>query len=200
MENIVSTIKDVVVTIASAGGIFVAITGLSAWRKQLTGKNEYEVGIRVLRSTYKIRDAIAALRNPLITAGEQAAAIEWHSKNASHPAASSDEQRKDEFIIYSYRWNGISAALQDFDLLRIEAEVLWGAFITERMMELRKSIITLRLSLENHLYDRYESMPGRYKEIQDTIFSIGSMEDNNYSQELQKIVDSIENFIRRKLK
>jgi hypothetical protein len=43
---------------------FVAAAGLSSWRKQLIGKNEYELALEILGATYLFESAMMQIRNP----------------------------------------------------------------------------------------------------------------------------------------
>ena len=47
-----TAIKDIVVTASALTAAVVAVVGLNAWRRQLAGQNEYEVGQHVLRASY----------------------------------------------------------------------------------------------------------------------------------------------------
>jgi hypothetical protein len=50
-------IKDIVTILATATAAIVAIIGLQTWKRQITGKAEYDLARRVLIASYKVRDA-----------------------------------------------------------------------------------------------------------------------------------------------
>src|SRR4051794_30797021 len=68
--EVLPVIKDCVTIIATVTGASVALIGLSAWKRQLRGKENYDLARRLLRAAYSARDAIAMIRSPLITGGE----------------------------------------------------------------------------------------------------------------------------------
>jgi hypothetical protein len=67
----ITTFKDVVVAIAAFVGMIVALTGLNTWNRQLKGEVEYELTRRLLKCTYRLREAIQGVRHPMIFADEK---------------------------------------------------------------------------------------------------------------------------------
>jgi hypothetical protein len=55
---------DLVRTIALVGAAGVAVYGIDAWRRELSGKRKYELAEEVLALFYQARDHIAFLRMP----------------------------------------------------------------------------------------------------------------------------------------
>ncbi|OQY20711.1 MAG: hypothetical protein B6I35_10155, partial [Anaerolineaceae bacterium 4572_32.2] len=70
LQEYITLAKDVVTILAALVAATVAIMGLRTWRKQLRGKTEYELARRLLRSVYRVRDAIRIVRNPFISSAE----------------------------------------------------------------------------------------------------------------------------------
>lgn len=75
LQQYIATIKDVVTIISIIIGGVVAILGLRTWRRQLTGIAQYELGKRLLKATYKLRNAVDDFRRETITAKEVLSAI-----------------------------------------------------------------------------------------------------------------------------
>jgi len=48
---ILAIVKDLVVTLAAAGGLIVALLGLRTWKRQLKGKTEWDLARRYLRGS-----------------------------------------------------------------------------------------------------------------------------------------------------
>jgi hypothetical protein len=56
--------KDLLLGVAAVGSVIVAYLGLQVWKRQLTGERKYRVALQVLRSAYRARDEILAVRYP----------------------------------------------------------------------------------------------------------------------------------------
>jgi hypothetical protein len=65
----VTIAKDVMTGIATIAAAVVATMGLHTWKRQLFGNSNYELSRRLLRSAYRLREAIQFVRNPLMLAG-----------------------------------------------------------------------------------------------------------------------------------
>src|SRR5260221_5644218 len=70
MMEALSTVKDLMVLIAAVIGSYVALMGLSTWKRQLKGHTDHELARRILVSLYKYRDAINGVRHPMMTNNE----------------------------------------------------------------------------------------------------------------------------------
>lgn len=56
-SQLVALAKDIVLMLAAVVGAYVALRGLSTWNRQLKGGAEYELTRRLLKCTYRLRDA-----------------------------------------------------------------------------------------------------------------------------------------------
>jgi hypothetical protein len=70
LEQFVSVGKDVLVAVAAAVGAAVAVLGLNTWNRQLKGSAEYDFARRILKITYRLRDAMTKVRHPAMWAAE----------------------------------------------------------------------------------------------------------------------------------
>ncbi len=59
-------IKDIVLICTVIVAAYVGLKGLSTWRSQVHGQTEYDLAKRILRATYKAREAIHGVRNPFL--------------------------------------------------------------------------------------------------------------------------------------
>jgi len=66
--------RDLLTAVAVPITAWIAIRGLTTWRRQTRANVNIEVGRAVLEAVYKVRDAIENVRNPLILPGETVAA------------------------------------------------------------------------------------------------------------------------------
>ncbi len=56
------SVRDLLLVVPAWTGAVVAILGLNAWRRQLRGKDDYELARRLLRATYRYRDSLRRAR------------------------------------------------------------------------------------------------------------------------------------------
>jgi hypothetical protein len=54
--------KEQIVSISALIGVFIAISGLRAWRKELKGKSEYEKAKEILKAVYLVRERFKTVR------------------------------------------------------------------------------------------------------------------------------------------
>jgi len=101
--ELISVIKDITTAIVAIIGVGVAIAGLSTWRKQIKGKTEYDLARRLLKSIYKIRDSIPAVRNPFQLAGEIEAAL--RESRIEPEGTLNYANTKAIRAVYTMRWN-----------------------------------------------------------------------------------------------
>ena len=119
--NYLTLAKDLAVIIASFTGIWLAMTGLYTWRRQLKGQTKYELARRILVSLYRHRNELNILRRPVNW-------VEWIG------AEDEDKKRKRIYIwrsAYSIKqkeFQEISAVLHA-DML--DAEVLLNPLLQD---------------------------------------------------------------------
>ena len=191
-DILVSTITSVALLI----GAVVAVIGLNTWKKQLKGNADYELARRVLRSTYKLRDAIKYVRNPFISVEEQAsAAKEVGSEKVGGSQAI--------FDVYSVRWQKINTATSDLEAEGIEAEVLWGKPAVEVQKDFWDCVRKLYINLNYHLKARKDpEIYGRLaRDSRDIIYATDPANENDsFSLEIKAAVSKIEEFLKPHLK
>src|SRR5258708_31563621 len=122
LEQIVSVGKDIVVAGAAVVGAAVAVLGLNTWNRQLKGGAEYELARRLLKVTYRLRDAIKSVRHPVMWAAEMPAPPEDKAANMSHEERSYYGSSR----TYQVRWQRVADVRTDLQTELLEAEVLWG--------------------------------------------------------------------------
>jgi hypothetical protein len=105
-------VKEVVVAIAAIATVVIAAKGLETWRRELTGKAQFEAAKGLARATYKLRNELTGCRSPFIHGhefpeGEVETANGWAK-------------------VMGDRWESLWRAVEDFDAAILEAEALWG--------------------------------------------------------------------------
>lgn len=120
--------KDVALGAAAAVGASVALRGLDTWRRQLRGSVEYELARRLLRCTYRWREAIKSVRRPMV----------WAYEMPAPPKEDRETMSEEEVHHYGYamayqnRWEKVVEARDELQTELLEAEALWGKEINTR--------------------------------------------------------------------
>lgn len=147
----------IITALSAATAATVAARGLQTWRAQLVGKTEYELARRLLRGVLEVRDQIAAVRGPFMSAGEMDAALKAEGLERKPGFPDRDDQRKATLLAYNRRWAGVTKAVADVRADLLEAEVLWGQPVQDAYGKLANCVGELYSSLE--LYLRAEGNP-----------------------------------------
>jgi hypothetical protein len=199
IQPYLSFIKDIVTIISLSIAGCVAIKGLQTWRHQLKGTVNYELAKRLLKATYRLRDALQSVRNPFIPAAETRVAIkETHLDikpteegfNAASTAA-----------VYQLRWKPVFEAYQTLEVEAIEAEAVWGPEARAVTTALRKNINSLFVALDFYLKDMQSGGPRMLDQtIRETyeriVFNASAPDDDQYSKDLNSSVTAIEELAR----
>lgn len=203
------TIKDILSIVSTIILIYVGLSGLQTWKRQLKGNVEYDHARELLSAVYKTRDAIRYVRNPFMSSGEHVAAL----KESDDPPPEIDfrdpELREQaQGLAYEKRWKKINSAVTELDLAAFEAEVLWGTQVRQALRPLRICIADLNWGL--NAYFRMKSKPydaKRDEKIDNIIYGLDELlsEDsietikNPFSKQIVEAIYEIEDFIRPKL-
>lgn len=156
----ISLANDIAVAVAAGIGAFVAWKGLGAWRQQLKGSNEYDLARRLLKSTYQLRDALAAARSPAMFGGEM-------------PRPSSDEaggMSEDQIRFfgtsgaYSERFRAVQEHRRALQADLLEAEALWGTRLKSLYQPLFRLQHDLWMAIYMYLRSIDPSVPGSSRE------------------------------------
>ncbi len=114
------SLKEIAYFGIALAGVIAAFQGLSAWKKQLRGRAEYDAARKLYKAILQLRDAISFVRKPFIPQSETIKAVNQFKKE--NPEATINENA----AVYQLRWNKIIEAISAVQLESLEAEVLWG--------------------------------------------------------------------------
>ncbi|MEO8097881.1 MAG: hypothetical protein ABI811_09285 [Acidobacteriota bacterium] len=117
-NEIVAMVKDGVTTACVLVGASVAYLGLQTWKRQLHGNTQFDLARRILKSAYSIREAMALVRSPVLSVGEQESALPVE--------ASREHQRAIRLAACNVRWRVVVDARTEFNTVLLEAEVVFG--------------------------------------------------------------------------
>jgi hypothetical protein len=204
IQKYVSLSKDVITGLSALIAATIAILGLQEWKKQLKGKNEYELAQRMLRATYKVRDSIAWVRNPFQSAGEISQAMK-ESNIEGDPVADPTIYIRSEGAVYQKRWQKVQEAFVELESITLEAEAIWGQAVKENLKPLQQCVVTLAANVQIHLRN-LEKPPRKYdadaeNKISAIIYGLPDNSSNNFfSDEISAAVGKMECFLKLRLK
>jgi hypothetical protein len=180
-------------------GVFVAWRGLKSWRRQLTGRTEYELARRLCRAVYQVRDEIRAVRNPVVFPGEAMLARQEAGIEGGTPLIVGE----DIVAVYDSRWRQLVMATSNLEVESLEAEVLWGKDVIARLKPLKDCVAKLRTNLNRYIDAILDSHTSRLKseieEIKEIIHWHEPAEDR-FTGEITDAIRNFEEFIRTYLK
>lgn len=64
-EEVLGSISDIVVALATLVTAIIAIRSINAWRQEMKGRVEFEAARDILRACFGVREAFWHIRNPL---------------------------------------------------------------------------------------------------------------------------------------
>jgi hypothetical protein len=198
--EIMAFIKDLATAIAAGVASIVAIIGLTTWKRRLKGTTEYDLARRVLEATFSLRDAIRYVRNPIIFSNE-----EYESLKMVYPDVS-EEQLDDEYLrksaVLNRRWEKVLDANYDFDIVSIEAEVLWENEIKDRLNAIHGRVASLYSAIKLYLTYLPSERP-KDKVVAENFRKIAfghRDEEDKFNNELEMRIINVEEYLRQYLR
>ena len=191
-------IKDIITFLFTSAGLIIASTGLATWKKQMKGTKEFDTAYNLNYAVLRLRDAIKSVRNPAIWPSESHRAIEY--LKSKYPEKSIKELEKDSHAaVYEIRWEEITKASTEMESYLLAAEVLWKSDILELIKPLNEKINELNIALIRNFEPELRS--GDLIEIRNVIYNKGdgSTGEDAFSQEVNKLVKDIADYLQSKM-
>ncbi len=165
-------------------------------RKQIKGTKEFETAYNLHYTVLKLRDAIKHVRNPAIWPSEDYKAIQYFK--AKYPERSEDIDSKSHSYVYEMRWEEITTSFTEIESHLLSAEVLWGKDILDLIKPLDKKVGELNIGLKQYFQPEFRTKD--YIELHNIIYNQGSEnDDDNFSQEVNKIIENIGSYLKPKI-
>ena len=183
-------IRDSVLILASLVGMYVAMSGLNTWKKQLSGNLKHDIAFKLLKSTYVLRDAVEYVRNPIVTIEEEVLA-------GGDDVVSDLRDTRKNYInqsrVYDKRWEKVTAAINDLNIYVLEAEVTFDIKITVNFALLIDKIGQLRSAIAGNL----DSLNPNIKQWQEYVLEHYPImyfiyDKDKYRAEFNEIIKNIE--------
>lgn len=204
LAQYISIAKDTVITIAAAVGAYVALRGLSTWNRQLKGGVEYELTRRILKCTYRLREAIKGVRNPVMWANEMPTPPESEASKMSYEQL----RHYGSANAYQKRWDKVTEVRMDLQTELLEAEAIWGKTIYEKFEPVFKLQQELLSSVHTYVSacnpSESEQSRAAYQEImrkqRDILYDVSSESPDEYTQDVTRAIEAIESFLKPHLR
>ena len=194
----ISAAKDILLGISAAAAALFAYLGLSAWKRELKGKSEYQLAKDVLKSVYRVRDAFKHVRNPAIYQYEYPADMTDY-----HGHLKREHRHEGTAHVYEKRWEIMAKAFQDLEEYHLDAQVEWGSEFQDKIVKLRSCRVSLMLAIQQML-ERIKNpsagalTPAEQKsEERSVLYNLGG--DSNldkFSLEIDEAINEFEKWLR----
>jgi hypothetical protein len=204
VDQIIAIVKDVVVAAAAVVGAAVAVRGLNTWNRQLKGGAEYELARRILKVTYRLRDAIKGVRHPVMWAEEMPMPAEAEAAKMSRDDISFYGSSR----AYQSRWQKVADVRTELQTELLEAEVLWGSELGKRFQALYKLehelVVAIRSSVT--LSDpkaseaRKNAVQKRQAAARDITYDELSEEGDEFTKDVVRAIGPIEEYLKPHLR
>jgi hypothetical protein len=195
--GVVSTLQAIAVGGAAVATALAARKGLKTWAEQLHGSTRYEVARRLARATYKLRDAMAFSRSPLVEAAE------FPSGYSDRGNAAENAQAWQH--VFSARMRPVLEAAREFDAEALEAEAIWGSSAASACKAMMRVVRELQVSMQAFVEDQsqagrnFESDARFGQRMRANVFS-GVQSDDALTQAISDAIAGIEAVVRPALK
>ncbi len=193
MLNILTTTKEVVVTLSALTGVIIAYKGLEKWKQELVGKSNYNTAKSLLHATYQTRKAIHQLRHNWILK-EEYDYVEELSEVEMFQSA------------FKKRLQILDDAVLNLDEYIVEGQALWGKDIETTFNSLKLLIDKLRLSIDIYIDLINKSTTNKesieFLELKAIIFHVPMLDNahDSFAHALYIAFKEIEDKIRIRLK
>jgi hypothetical protein len=197
-------VRDLVVIITAGIGSYVALAGLSTWKRQLKGQTDHELARRILVTLYRYRDAINGVRHPAMFGNEFSEPPE-DKRNAM---SSAQIRFYGLANVYRKRWDRVQNQRVELDAELLEAEAIWGA---ELKTEIFPSVFDLewevQVCVRNHLKMNDPAENAETKRVidkikkskRDVLYDALEKQGDEFSNDFARAVGNIEKFLKPKL-
>lgn len=197
-------VKDVILASAAVVGAYVALRGLNTWNRQLKGGVEYDLTRRLLRTTYRLREAIKSVRNPIMWSAEMPTPSEEERKGMSREAIHHYGQGR----AYQLRWDKVAEIRNDLQTELLEGEVLWGSELHKTYEPLFKLQQELFVTIHTYLRATDPTRPERSREAtqqllekrRDIMYDVSGETSDEFMQEIAVAIGEIESFLKPHLR
>ncbi len=113
------TARDIAVSISAVAAALIAVMGVNAWRRQLKGRTEYRIALKVLKAIYAARESFIEAR------GRFTYPAEWADR-APEASGRTEFKALIEAQSYQRRLSRVGSARADLLVAQQEALAVWS--------------------------------------------------------------------------
>jgi hypothetical protein len=184
--ELISAIASVVTAAASVFGVILAVIGLRTWQREMTGKVNYELARRLLKSVYTVRDAFDHVRQP----------TEYYAFRATLNCPPDQREERAALAAEQIQENmeALSESMQDLYVEAQEAKVLWGSKLEAPIQSLMNIVLVLESAVARHVTaltapDSPEA--GEHEQIIWVVYAFHGEEDH-LKKDMAKVIKDLE--------
>lgn len=178
--------------LGTVGLVLIGMFGLREWRRQLKSTSDHELAKKLILETYRWRQAIQNVRNPMLYL------------NKDEVAAGRQLQEKQR--IYGERLDGLFAKWAEIEALKFEADIVWGKDESAPLETLRDLTKTIKSELWMHFW-----LQGAYAgpgvQVDRSIDKIKAndeivyytSDDDSFSQKINDAVEKVELAFKKRM-
>jgi len=190
MLEIISIVQTVVQIVFA----YVAIMGLSVWKKQFKGNQDHNLARSLLNNLYKYRVALFAVRNPLT--GDEYPVFSEKELKIMMPG---DKNYRKYQYIYKQRWQKVQDLRVQLDELMLEAMALWpGLLLEDKMKKIYFLEKKLWIELTQFIENQNPQTEGKIKYDNAIIYDSWDEKDL-FRIKVETIIEEINNLLCPKL-
>lgn len=194
--------KDIVLGLSAASAAIFAYLGLSAWKKELKGKAEYQLAKDVLKSVYRVREAFKIVRNPAIYQYEYPEELQGH-----HGHLKPESDYEGTAHVYEKRWESMVKAFSELEEQHLDAQVEWGSEFQNKIVRLRTCRVDLMIAIQQMLERKKNPRAGapntaeEQSEKRSVLYNLGTESKyDKFTPEIDEAINEFEQWLRPYIK
>jgi hypothetical protein len=195
-----SFISDFTVAVAAIVTATAAWKGLSSWKLEQAGKVHFEVARQLARATYRLRNAMNDARAVFTSAAEFPEG--YNSVNRT------DREEAEAWAhIFKNRFTPLREVALELQTVGLEAEVLWGEEVKQKVAALLRCVSLLRAGMERRIRQLASGDPRRpdqleaYTKTEDIVFGSTEFADieNPFTDQVRVALGDMQDFLKAHL-
>lgn len=185
-----------IAAVAVACTAYFAKQGMSVWRQQMRGKDEYKLARDLLASIYKFRDAMHDARHPFMTI------VEKPPRDEAEHMSSGQIRFYGLSRAYSNRWNKVSKQHRKLYKNWIVAQAVWGDKLVQLVQPLHEQEQELRVAIEEYLelikpedQTNVRENAKRLRELRPMLYGLP---EDEFGQQIENSIKPLEQYLKQK--
>ena len=188
--ELISAIASAVTAAAAVFGVILAVLGLRMWQRERTGKVNYELARRLLKSAYTVREAFDHVRRP----------TEYYALRATlrGPPAQREERAALAAAQIQANMEALAESLQDLSVEAQEAKVLWGPKLEAPIQSLMNIVMVLESAVARHVTALTAPDSPEAGEDEQLIWVVYAFhgEEDRLKKDMAKVIKELETHVR----